>query len=441
MITFRPDHKVILRYWDVKTKKYIEKDISDDVVSINTNKAFARAAGGFQITTTFNTRIDSKRYDEIVKTDDIIMISLDAGDGKGMQSVMIGLVDRVGRVRSYDAEGRPQFRCRINGTDFGKLLMKHDCIVDITPLKDTETGTVTGGDNSEYLFRLAQGVTFSGTPKEILDSLFYKLFFNQLLLPQDYMDIWFPDVTPDDWQTYNWALLESTGSIWNAMKATANEPCNVLSTETYNGKFYVIHEKYPFDPTTGKLLCKETGPAPGETGTRGVLRTIDDRLVISEDLGLCDNERTNYVYLKAPQFVMAAALEGIPVQFAQGVYNGPQDEIMTHGFSPWEVTINFAPPNVPAIDVWMKDAALEPIKTKSEMLWTRVKNNHLLESGTLTIHGAPEYKVGDGGLMENGLEYFVEQVTHNYQIGMAGTTYQTSLGLTRGQEHKKTPGQ
>ena len=157
--------------------------------------------------------------------------------------------------------------------------------------------------------------------------------------------------------------------------------------------------------------------------------------MVTEDLGICDNERINYVYLKAPQFVMAAALEGIPIQFAQGVFNDTQDEIATHGFSPWEVNTNFAPPNVPALDVWMQDLALEPIKNKASMLWTRVKRNHLLESGTLGIHGAPEFKVGDGALMKNGLEYFVEQVTHNYQIGMAGTTYQSCLGLTRGQKH------
>jgi hypothetical protein len=444
--TFRPDHKVILRRAD---NNYADEDISNDVVSISTNKAYARAAGGFQLTTTFKPFIADKRYDEVVKPDDIILISLDAGDGTGMLPVMVGLVDRVGRIRSYDGEGRPQFRCRINGMDFGKLLTKHNCIVDVTPLQDTESGNVKGGEGTEWVFRAQKGLPFSGKPQELVSGIHSVLFKDQLTLPKDYCDVWFPDVAIDQWATYDFPVLETTGSVWNAMKTLSNEPFNVLTTETYGDRFYVILEKYPFDDKSGKLTLTTARPAekrsgykvqpgiPADPKGRGRMYAIPDQLIVNEDLGIADNERINYLYLKAPNFILfGEGGAGQAMSFIHGIQNDPLEKIKVHGFIPWEVNIpSFAPPVVSAEGPMPNGSEVNEIKARAEILWNRVKNNHTLESGNITVHGMPWFKCGDGALLDNDMEYFVEQVTHSYQINMNGTSYTTALGLTRGQAH------
>lgn len=435
--TFRPDHKVIIRR---AASGYVDddhSDISGDVVSITTNKAYARAAGGFQITTTFATGKDGLRHDERLQTDDIVLISLDAGDDNGMQSVMVGLIDRVGRVRQYGENGVPQYRCRISGTDFGKLLTKHNCILDFQPLRDSKTGKVEGGEGDMSIARINRGLGFSGTPQKLITDVFKVLFTDQLPLAADYCGLWFPDETPDDWQTYNFPITESTGAVWNAMKSLANEPFNALSTETYDGRLYVILEKFPFDDTSGYLTLENESvmkPTPGGK-TRGRMRKIVDALVINEDLGIADNERINYVYLHAPAFILAGQGIGPEISYIHGIWNDDVEIIKKHGFMPWDVNIaNFCPPIDAGVGAPLPGGAFNPIRSRAEILWNRVKNNHLLESGNITVHGAPLFKVGDGVLMKNGNEYFVEQVTHTYNYSNAGTSYTTSLGLTRGQK-------
>lgn len=87
--TYNPNHRVIFKDLATGNVKY---DVSADIVSIATNKAYGRAAGTWQIFLTYQL-IDGKRYDELIQPDDLVTIELDAGDGSGLQPVMIGLVE------------------------------------------------------------------------------------------------------------------------------------------------------------------------------------------------------------------------------------------------------------------------------------------------------------------------------------------------------------
>lgn len=440
--SFQPDLRIILRRAE---NGYADEDISGDVVMVSTTKAYGRAAGGFNIMTTFAPNLQGQRYDQGIRPDDVILISLDAGDGKGLHPVMVGLVDRVARVVSYDSFGKPNRRIKISGSDFGKLLVKHDCILDMQPLKNTETGAIIGGIGDQYAFRIQAGMVFAGTPREIVTGMFNVLFQQQLTLANYYVDKWFPDTeaNEDTWKMKLESIVTTSGTVWQAMKGSANEPFNCLTTETYGEKLYVILEKYPFDKTTGKLtmaMAGDSNPSPPGIGTpnRGVIWPVDDRLVFSEDLGVSDVERINYLYLSSPFFMLFGAGDGStpPIQWGAGIRNAPTSEIAEHGFMRWEPKTEFSPAQNEDTLQDLPHDAFGPIVTRTNELWTRVKDNHRLESGTITMHGAPWFKAGDGMLRQSeNMEYFVEQVSHNFTIGERSSSFTTTLGLTRGQTH------
>lgn len=404
---FKADHRVRIYR---AANGYAEEDISPDVVSIYTSKTYGHAAGGFTIFTTFNQRYQDKRYDELLKPDDVIFIELDGGEGNGLESVMIGLVTRASRTMRYDQEGKPVYRCKISGMDFGKLLIKHNCIADTEPL--------IGQIGSRDIVRVAKGVQFSGTPGEIVKSAFEKLFLDQVPWASQYFQ-WSPAANQDNWETFDYPILESTGSIWTAMKSMANEPYNCLNTETYGKKLHIVLEPYPFHAETGKL-------------TRANFISIPDSHIEFEDLGISDDERVNYLYFRADAVVLFGNdSEGSPLQY-ELLINYDKNSVLVHGFRPHYPKSNFGPPGYKR-ETNAKPDQLTAAHNRALEFWNRFKNNHALESGAIGVKGNPSIKCGGGIVTEgNNMEYLAETVAHNYEWGVK---YGTTLQVTRGQGH------
>lgn len=401
---FRPDHRVTVKR---RANDFAEEDISDDVVSIHTGKVYGHAAGGFQIITTFNKRFQGKRYDELVKPNDILHIELDGGLGTGLRSVMICLVDRVSRVRAFDRTGKPTFRVKISGLDFGKLLMKHNCAVDIAPL--------IGEIGSERDLRIQRGLLFSGVPFTLVRSVFESLFLNAVSWADPYYVMELNGI--DGWATVNYPILESTGPVWSAMKSVANEPFNILSTETRNGRLHVVLSQPPFDAKTGKL-------------TR-INHNIEGQDIAFEDLGVGDHDRYNFMFLKCDGVVIFGGTQGAPIQYKRSI-RLDSESIPLHGFIPYYPKTNFVPPGYfPGTDA--DPGILLAVEERAEALWNRVKNNANYESGTIRIKGNPDIRCGDGILLpETNMEYFVEGVHQDYEWG---DSFITTLSVTRGQSH------
>lgn len=388
--------------------EYRPEDISLDVLSIYTSKTYGHAAGGFTVITTFSKKTQGKRYDELLFPDDLIHIELDGGQGKGLESVMIGLVGRAARTRHYSEDGKPIYRVKISGMDFGKLLARHNCIADISPL--------VGRIGSESVIRIAQGVQFTGTPAELVRSSFELMFLGQVAWAEPYFVL--NAGTDDDWQTFDYPILETTGSVWSAMKSMANEPYNCLTTETYDGKLHVILEPYPFHPATGKL-------------TREAFTEIEDWEISQEDLGRGDSERVNYLYFRADAVMIFGGGNGAPLQYETAIQYDAES-IRRHGFLPWYPSSNFGPPGYSAFTN-AQGSTLQAVQDRALSFWNRVRRNQEYESGSLSIKGRPEIKAGGGiVLTETNMEYLVETVSHHYEWGQR---FFTALQVTRGQDH------
>lgn len=76
-------------------------DVSDDIISLGTIKAYGRCSGTWQIILTYVAMDkDGERYSDKLRVNDTITIELDAGDGSGLKPIMRGLIDRVSPVPS-----------------------------------------------------------------------------------------------------------------------------------------------------------------------------------------------------------------------------------------------------------------------------------------------------------------------------------------------------
>lgn len=403
----KPDHRVIIQR---ARNAYRPEDISNDIISVQTTKEYDRAAGGFTIETSFKPAVDGKRYDEVIRPDDRVYIELDGGHGLGLHSVMAGLVNSSASRQQFDAEGRPYRRCIIRGMDFGKLLYKHQCVADIAP----QIGKI----GSESVVRLAQGVQFSGKPRDLVSSIFEKLFVDQVPWAAPYVKMAPTEGEEDTWQYYNLTILEATGSVWTAMKRAANEPFNALTTETRDGKLYVILEPFPFHPQSGKL-------------TRETFHSIKSEEVALENLGISDHDRINYLYLRCDGVTLHNGSQAAPLQYTTTIRHD-LDSIRLHGFRPWLPRTNFTPVGYKPQTNAGPDI-LEEVRARADALWARMQRNHEYLSGQMVINGRPEIKAGSGVVLEErNTEFFVEAVTHSYTWGR---DFSTNLLLTRGQDH------
>jgi len=411
--TYSPKLQVLLRRAE---NDFQPEDISSDVIQVNTSKVYAAAAGGFQIFTTFKRSIQDKRYDEVVKPDDIVLISFDNGAGAGMKPVMLGLIDRAAETCSFDQDGRPLFRCRLTGQDFGKYLIKHNIAFDIAAME-----TQIGDEATNRLIGAQPDVTlFTGTPSAIVKRIADSLLFKQVPRTVLWMDTdW---VTSDDeWELFDLSLLTRTGPVWGAMKTAANEPWNTLYCDTgLDGKFHLGLERTPFDATTGTLL-------------RDNFHTIEGVDIENIDLGVTDNERVNYIFYDTP---VSSFGESANTFMSLSSIKYDAVSAKTHGFHPIYPKTEFSPFGKKKIAyITEYPDVRENLKKRTETLWTWFSGNHSHESGMVKIHGRAEIRAGDGCVIpDRQKQYLIQQVDHLFRVGN-NVTFSTTLELARGLNH------
>ena len=390
-------------------------DVSDDLITLSTSKAYGRAAGGWEITLPRRSLVDfsGRSYQEIVTPDDLISIEIDAGDGFGFEFVMLGLVNRPARTMTFDADGRPRRTVKITGMDMGKLLARHDAGWNIA-LSDTNVGPPDMNRQAKV------GFVFTGKALDVVEGIFKGLFLNDVTeLAPLYT---FAGNTDDTWEIYNYSINYMTGPVWNAMKQVANEPYNILHTDTLSsGTFQVALDKMPIQDN-GKLM--------------NIDHTIDEIDIITEDIGVCDDERVNYLLYKA-HFSIIGADNRYPIwHLAPGLMNQDPMSVARHGASLVELETNFGTINMASTTTFGSEF-LQDASKRGAALWNRMKNNHLLESGTLSMHVSPRIRAG-AGLLHRGQnkEYLIEQVNHymNFNQKPVATT---TLAVTRGQEYSE----
>jgi len=411
METYSPRHRVLAR--NLSDNRLI-CDLSDDIMSITTNKAYGRAFGTFRIILPFIQR-DGSRYDKRLAPNDIISIELAAGNGTALQFVLVGLIDRVARGMHYDEDGSPHRCIIVSGRDFGKLLIDIQLGWDLSGVKklmDYGTESIVSAWLPRYLNQ-------RGTPQELIAWLL-QLFAEQIpgaIYPK-YINSKID--TDDTWVTYDPTMVGLRGTnAWSAMKRLENAPYNILTTKTEaDGKFFVVLERTPINEN-GKLA-------------RSTYHLITTRDIIGEDIGKCDHERVNLLCLWPPSFktITNGVLE-IALAYSDTTRYSESSPLI-NGFTTKIIEPMYVPKSF-----WITEkedpADLDGIKERLDLFWAWYKDNHEYESGSYSIHGRPEIQPGDGLIhREDDLQFLIEQVTHSYTV-FPRVEFVTSLQVTRGQ--------
>ncbi len=407
MITYSPRHRVTIR--DMQTKE-IKLDLTNDVVSLVTTKTNGRAFGAWQIITNYRQPLDT-----LISSNDVILIELNAGNGTGMQAVMLGLVDRVARFRTV-VSGQPHRQYKISGRDMGKLLADIDLGWDISGLKAAMNfNSVSDASVNRLILQ-------SGTPAQLVKRLF-EIFQTQTegaCYPQYIAADWID--TDDAWLLYDSYLAVIRGTpAWDAMKRVANEPWNRLFTETDSkGLFHLGLERQPID-ANGKLTPRQ-------------FFTIDEQDIIAEDLGKSDDARVNLLAHWPASYKTVANQQLDIILTNPSLTKFNEASAIANGIHPHVVETPFVPKNFYLDNDPMGEGSDEAI-TRAETYWNWYRNNHEYENGTITVHGWPEVRSGNGLITaQSNKEYLIEQVQHSYSVHPQ-VSFTTTLHLTRGQKH------
>jgi len=431
--TYAPKHKVLIKDLVTGNTKF---DLSDDIVSISTNKAYGRAAGTWRVLLTYRlVKFDGKtgRYSDFIQCDDVITIELDAGGGSGLVPVMLGLVDRVAVTRQARSNS-PLRQVKICGQDMGKLLVKHDIGWDISGAQSQLSVEKQDGAGVEVITNyLSRIKLMTGTPGELVAQL-YRIFWDDIeIQPAINLSI----TTDDDWQLWDPTLQYLKGtSVWYAMLRLSHFPWNMLSADTDTkdiDKFTITLERQPIN-SLGFL---------DRAGKR--LHTIEDHEIINDDLGVSDVERINLLcywpdlYKYAPNMSVEIVMASKDLTCVEDLKEKRTHNLVKHhGYNAKTIEDHFVPPAVESgQDKEKETAMLSSAIPRTETYWNWNKNNHLLKSGTMQVHGRPDIRSGHVLLVRQDgtdryTEYLVEQISHQYSVDPV-PEFVTCLAVTRGQ--------
>lgn len=431
--TYTPRVRAMIRPLDASHDNGVDylHDLSSDLMSISTNKAWGRCSGTWQMILAHTPKNGTQPYSEILTPGMVVTIEMDAGNGAGYFPVMLGLIDRVSAVRQGGAV--PQRAVKLSGRDMGKLLEVHDIAFDILAFNE-EIKTQDGGSKTvPTLSRVMDPTIAMGTPAEIINRA-YELCITNMKMPLAKRIVFVSDCQ-DSHKLWQPNLMTTAGtSFWSFIKRVERAPFNVLSTDTTLGdvnSFKIVLEQQPFDPETGRVNRPESR-----------WHTIDDTEIIADDLGVSDQERVNFLSYQPLLYVESSVMTYDVMMAHPDLTHMEKADILEQGLSTHIVKDTFTPPEMNAIrdaEAGHAVAAINTAKASATTLWNWYKNNHKYESGTTVVHLRPDIRTGSGLLIKRGtvyFEYFVEQVSHQCQFGTP-PLFTTTLHLTRGQ--KATP--
>lgn len=429
--SYSPKVRVLVK--DVETAELLY-DLTDDLTSLSTNKAYGRCSGTWQLMVTYQSNDSGKilNWADELAPNMMVTIEMDAGNGFGYFPVMCGLIDRISKVRG--GGHIPQRSVKVSGRDMGKLLETHDVGLDIIAYNQALAAQDETKKNSTLSMARQFDPGFSmGTPGQFMRKAFDTVLDNMLASTKR---LKFTDYTNDKWQMSQPTFMTSQGmSFWNFIKQMEHAPYSILTTDTntVTPNFFHVHlEKYPYNNETGHIERDEKQ-----------WHTIGDAEIISDDLGVCDQERINMVSFQPAIYLQTRIMSEDVMMAHKDLTKWEPDlvDIKKNGLAPKQFVDKFTPPDMYSpmdADDYRKDAAIKTASAMATMLWNWYKKNHTYESGSATVHLRPDVRVGSGLLIKQGSkdeykEYFIEQVSHQCTFHPT-PQFTTSLHLTRGQK-------
>lgn len=406
--------------------------ITDDLISISTNKAYGRPAGTWQLLLPYrqiNHNGKWLRYHEIIKNGDAVTIEMYHNGTWYM--VMMGVVDRTSSTRSGGAQ--PLRQVKISGQDAGKLLQS-DIGWDIngTKVEIPKQGPVmmeTITDN--FIKRIA---LTRGTPNTLLEKIF-EVFLDS---NNHYLSTFFDFQGSDgkQWWLAKPEMLGITGtSIWEAMVQCSDMPWNMLHADTVGPRQFLVYlEQFPVD-SNGHLNMGDD---------RKFL--VEDEEIVQDDLGASDAERVNLVCYW-PELAQMQTNGLLELALAdKRLTEFSKESIGLHGYKPKIIKSTFTPVEIESpVEQWDQftsnkdmdgETTIEAMIERKKYFWSWYRNNHELDSGPIVLHGRPDIRTGCCLFVKQDKvrEFLVEQVSHQINFGQQ-TQFLTTLHVTRGQEY------
>ncbi|MGE3549641.1 MAG: hypothetical protein AB7I29_07055 [Geobacter sp.] len=438
--TYSPRVRVLVK--DLETAQVLY-DISDDLTSISTNKAYGRCSGTWQLMLPYRKwqRFGDEYvgYMDVLQPNQMLTVEMDAGNGAGFFPVMCGMIDRVSAVRQ--GGDVPQRAVKVSGRDMGKLLETHDVAFDIIAynkgLADADLVAQNGGTiPNTRVSREWDRTHDSGSAGTIIRKVFDITMKNDM---RTVKRVRFNDFTNDLWMVWNPNKSNTQGTpFWQYVKQIEHRPFNVLTTDTNHQNvdwFEIVLERYPYDPQNG-ALTRTNQPITGYT----YWHTIGDTEIVSEDLGVSDQERVNLLSYQPAMNIQGQIMSYDVMMAHPDLTRWDKDDILINGLCPQVFVDNFTPPEMEDLydaDPANQRKASETAKGATDTLWNWYRNNHTYESGSVVVHLRPDIRVGNGLLIQqldgSYKEYLVEQVSHQCVFNPRPQFF-TTLQLTRGQK-------
>lgn len=382
------------------------KGIDNSVVRVSTNNDLSNDAGTFQIQLANN-----QPWEKVLGSNDLVIIQMQRQSTSKDPTVFVGLIDDVTKTVSV-SNNQVQRVVQVTGRTFAKALINFEVgVVPEVEATDPSIGWLLG----RITF---QGESAAQIANEIMTKLVYKYMnyqFGNGKTLQQMLKLDFSS-RPHEKLTDQNSFVNFQGSIYDFLKEILNEPWNQMFFEVYNGVPTFKIRETPFNPDNWRALP---------------LHTITDADVVMESIGRNDVETytlysvgcTAYFSASDPNTRFDILPLWYPPYFKK--YGLRRLQRFTSYVSLVDSDVN------PQGGVG--DSA-EQMKAYQQDLFNWNIMNPDFYSGTITVIGREDYKVGDRLLYsstESGreIEFFIEGVSHefvNYEYWI------THLEVTRG---------
>lgn len=458
-------------------------DPTNQVMGVTTTKTLSAAAGSFTVQLQGDDWLFKLKPNDMV----VIQMGYKTSEGNDLKTVMVGLIDTVTRVRSMSPDGQPAVATTITGRDFGKVLLKSmlrfypQLSIAGKQAADAQKFFLTSEGWITLMKYFTSEHTIKGTPPDILDTI---MRFLLQKLNRVSWAVWDETHTEPVKKTvqignvmrYIFQKLDILlpmamnadqyeGALWNLMERTAIKPFSEMfvdvrpASEVWNnsGKPMVVTGTIAktasdyFAPTSadGDGTYPENGvrfgsdqsvvsvfyrlaPFDTEPWRAIVAHDLQAYDVMDENLSFSDNEHFNLFWVGTQVNALGLDLKitSPPIMI--------EENVTRYGLAPFEVELEGIDLTPTGADAEAVDA--DKTKKSADMLalaksWTEklaswYKDNHTYLSGSMTVRGKGEYKVGQALIREGlGLEFYIEGVVNTFTVYERWTT---QLQLTRG---------
>lgn len=420
------------------------------VLNVTTQKTLESPAGYFTM------NLAGLQWAHLVNAQDVVVVQMGyLGEAK-LTTVMVGLVDKTSRSLGMSADGKPSTNSQITGRDFGKLFVK-DLLKFYPEISGKNASdfflTDVGWVNLMKIFTTDN--IMKGTPAVIIDTIMTHIFpkvhdvswhlweentnttgtkkvvnvskivHRSLGKTNFFMPFIF---TADQYEGALWNLFErASPKPFTEMFIDVRDPSEI-HVQSYE-KRLVPHDIAKSAPEGGVfgfgadkvnvVLCLRETPYDSVHRNRLIKHDIPLEEVISESISRGDEKHYNLFWAGTTINPLGIDLKRVSPPMLN------EADAKKYGLAPLEI-------NIEGMEI-TDNLVLEGMsKTFTGKLKEWYQSNHTYWEGTLEIRGNAKIRVGhmvEYGRQFNRLEYYVEGVSHSFNVFQGWTT---TLTVTRG---------